>query len=123
MKAAASPVLALLWLYRTLVSAPLHALYGSSMSCRFYPTCSHYAVEAVTVHGSCTGLFLAVKRLLKCTPFHPGGVDLVPARRVRVRSSVRIPRCDRVTISKNSASAPLSTSSSSALSEPLPFHG
>lgn len=44
--------------------------------CRFYPTCSHYALEALDKHGVFKGLFLILKRLLKCHPWHPGGVDL-----------------------------------------------
>ena len=50
-------------------------------ACRFYPTCSVYAVEAVQEHGSIQGIWLTVLRLLKCQPFHPGGVDPVPAAR------------------------------------------
>ena len=46
--------------------------------CRFHPTCSAYAVEAVTVHGAGRGSWLAVRRILRCGPWHPGGVDLVP---------------------------------------------
>ena len=46
--------------------------------CRFYPTCSHYAEEAIETHGFIKGCILAAKRLLKCHPWHPGGVDLVP---------------------------------------------
>jgi putative membrane protein insertion efficiency factor len=46
--------------------------------CRFYPTCSSYTYEAIKKHGLLKGVFLGVKRLLKCHPFHPGGVDLVP---------------------------------------------
>ncbi|MEE9591155.1 MAG: membrane protein insertion efficiency factor YidD [Thermodesulfobacteriota bacterium] len=47
-------------------------------SCRFYPNCSSYARTAIEDHGVCRGIFLTVKRLLKCHPFHPGGYDPVP---------------------------------------------
>ncbi|MEC0089976.1 membrane protein insertion efficiency factor YidD [Paenibacillus macquariensis] len=47
-------------------------------TCRFYPTCSAYALEAIEVHGAAKGTWLAVRRIAKCHPFHPGGVDLVP---------------------------------------------
>jgi len=47
-------------------------------SCRFYPSCSTYALEAVERHGSLRGAWLAVKRLLRCHPWHPGGCDPVP---------------------------------------------
>jgi putative membrane protein insertion efficiency factor len=47
--------------------------------CRFYPTCSAYAAEAITRHGAARGSWLALRRLVKCAPWHPGGVDLVPA--------------------------------------------
>jgi len=46
--------------------------------CRFYPSCSSYTQEAIEKHGVFKGIFLGGKRLLKCHPFHPGGVDLVP---------------------------------------------
>ncbi|MCC2616927.1 membrane protein insertion efficiency factor YidD [Aestuariibacter halophilus] len=46
--------------------------------CRFHPTCSHYAVEAINRHGFAIGGWLTVKRILKCHPLHPGGVDPVP---------------------------------------------
>ena len=46
--------------------------------CRFYPTCSAYAAEAVERHGAARGSWLALRRLVKCAPWHPGGVDLVP---------------------------------------------
>jgi uncharacterized protein len=49
-------------------------------SCRFYPTCSNYAIEAVREHGAAHGALLAAKRLCKCHPWHPGGVDPVPMK-------------------------------------------
>jgi len=49
-----------------------------SPHCRFYPTCSEYAYTSIETHGVIKGLYLAAKRLLKCHPFHPGGVDPVP---------------------------------------------
>lgn len=47
-------------------------------TCRFYPTCSHYGIEAVKRFGAWKGGYLTVIRILKCHPFHPGGLDLVP---------------------------------------------
>jgi putative membrane protein insertion efficiency factor len=47
-------------------------------SCRFMPSCSAYALEAVERYGALKGGWLAVKRVLKCNPFHPGGYDPVP---------------------------------------------
>ena len=47
-------------------------------SCRFHPSCSHYALEAVTRHGALKGGWLAARRLARCHPFHPGGFDPVP---------------------------------------------
>ena len=49
-------------------------------ACRFTPTCSEYAAEAIKLHGSVRGSWLALKRLLKCHPFHPGGYDPVPRK-------------------------------------------
>lgn len=46
--------------------------------CRFYPSCSKYALEALTTHGPRKGSWLAARRLLRCHPFHPGGLDPVP---------------------------------------------
>jgi hypothetical protein len=47
-------------------------------TCRFYPTCSQYALEAIQKYGAAKGTFLATKRVLKCQPLHPGGFDPVP---------------------------------------------
>ncbi len=48
-------------------------------SCRFHPTCSDYAADAIREWGTVKGSLLAVKRLVKCHPLHPGGFDYVPA--------------------------------------------
>ncbi|MGI6777184.1 MAG: membrane protein insertion efficiency factor YidD [Acetivibrionales bacterium] len=45
--------------------------------CRFYPTCSHYAVDAIKKYGAIKGSGMAIRRILKCHPFHPGGYDPV----------------------------------------------
>lgn len=47
-------------------------------SCRFYPTCSMYALEAIEKHGAAKGSWLAMKRIARCHPFNAGGYDLVP---------------------------------------------
>lgn len=47
-------------------------------TCRFSPTCSHYAFQAISKYGAVKGGYLALVRILKCHPFHPGGFDRVP---------------------------------------------
>ncbi len=68
------PLIGLLKVYRALISP----LYGEV--CRYYPSCSAYALEAVQVHGSIKGSWLAVRRLARCHPWAPGGVDKVPPK-------------------------------------------
>jgi putative membrane protein insertion efficiency factor len=58
---------------------------GRIAPCRFYPSCSHYAVEAIEVHGAWRGTGLALRRLSRCRPLGPHGVDLVPEAKI-VRS-------------------------------------
>ncbi len=47
-------------------------------NCRFYPSCSTYALEALQMHGPIKGMYLAIRRIMKCHPFHEGGIDPVP---------------------------------------------
>jgi uncharacterized protein len=49
--------------------------------CRFYPSCSHYAIEAIERHGIGYGSYLAIRRLSRCHPWHEGGIDPVPPDR------------------------------------------
>jgi putative membrane protein insertion efficiency factor len=66
-------------LYRKFVSP----MYGNV--CRFYPSCSAYALEAVQLHGAVRGSWLAARRLARCHPWNPGGYDPVPPRDVHQR--------------------------------------
>ena len=61
-----------------LLGAYQGAASGRVSPCRFYPSCSNYSIEAFTVHGFWRGLALSARRLLRCRPFGPHGVDLVP---------------------------------------------
>lgn len=65
----------LIGLYRRFVS-PLFPRH-----CRYEPTCSAYALEAIKVHGAAKGSVLSVRRVARCHPFHAGGVDHVPGRK------------------------------------------
>ena len=64
--------MAIIWLYQ----ATLSGLLGPR--CRFYPSCSNYAIEAIDKYGMTRGGYMALKRICKCHPLHPGGIDMVP---------------------------------------------
>ena len=73
-----SPLKHLLLLLLRLYQLCISPLLGPK--CRFYPTCSSYAMEAIRNHGAARGGLMAAKRLCKCHPLHPGGYDPVPEK-------------------------------------------
>jgi hypothetical protein len=77
----ATLLLFLIRLYQRTLSPALPVFFGPACGCRFTPTCSHYAAAAIQTHGFVVGAALALWRLVKCTPLHPGGFDPVPAGR------------------------------------------
>ena len=70
----AVPVIILIKLYQRFLSPML------GTTCRFYPTCSTYALQCYQIYGLVSGSLLIIKRLCKCHPFHPGGLDEVPLK-------------------------------------------
>ena len=85
MSPAARLLLAPIAFYRRWISPPL------GQRCRFAPTCSAYAAEAIATRGALRGSWLAVRRMARCHPFHPGGHDPVPPVRPRWVTMERTP--------------------------------
>ena len=81
-KAIQYPFLLIIRIYRYVISPLL------GPRCRFYPSCSSYAEEAIKVHGLLKGSLLAVKRIFRCHPFNEGGVDPVPEKK-QVEKSIK----------------------------------
>jgi hypothetical protein len=71
-------VLLLIRLYQSFLSPDQGILATRSFTCRFYPTCSHYTLQAIKKFGIVKGVFLGVKRIARCHPFNHGGWDPVP---------------------------------------------
>jgi putative membrane protein insertion efficiency factor len=70
--------LAVIRVYQILLSPFLHAISGPAAGCRFLPTCSEYARQAIHAHGLRRGGWMALRRIFKCHPWHEGGFDPVP---------------------------------------------
>ncbi|MGI8602559.1 MAG: membrane protein insertion efficiency factor YidD [Verrucomicrobiales bacterium] len=68
----------LIRLYQIVLSGPIHWLGGPAGGCRFTPTCSHYFLQAVEIHGAGRGFRLGMKRLFRCHPWGGSGCDPVP---------------------------------------------
>ncbi|KAA1415395.1 membrane protein insertion efficiency factor YidD [Nocardioides humilatus] len=83
-------LVALLRGYRALISP----LYGEV--CRYYPSCSAYALEAVQTHGSVKGSWLTVRRLARCHPWAAGGVDHVPPKSPASRGRSSAAHCEHI---------------------------
>jgi putative membrane protein insertion efficiency factor len=77
-----APLLALLRIYRVAISPAL------GPACRFEPSCSAYAEEAIERFGPLQGGYLALRRILRCHPFHQGGMDPVPATAPKVSRAI-----------------------------------
>ena len=82
--------------------------------CRFVPTCSQYAVEALETHGALRGTWLALVRVLKCAPWHRGGIDLVPEPRAARRTGTPQPLRSSNTTAQTSPAPASGTSTAAA---------
>ncbi|HAV65192.1 MAG TPA: membrane protein insertion efficiency factor YidD, partial [Verrucomicrobiales bacterium] len=79
-------LLALVYAYRWVVSPVKNALFGAAGRCRYTPSCSAYALEAIKKHGAIRGSWLAVCRLCRCHPWAGSGPDPVPEPRERFKT-------------------------------------
>lgn len=74
------PFLVLIKCYQVFISPLL------GQNCRFYPTCSHYAHQAFKTHGPIYGLWLSIRRIIKCHPLNEGGIDHVPIKPIKYKN-------------------------------------
>lgn len=82
-------IIGLIYFYRWVLSPVLHLLAPGS-GCRFIPSCSEYALQAVRVHGPFQGGWLALRRIARCHPFGGAGPDPVPAAKQKVCGCCRL---------------------------------
>tara|TARA_Y100000590_G_scaffold456071_1_gene605868 strand:+ start:691 stop:963 length:273 start_codon:yes stop_codon:yes gene_type:complete len=80
----------LIHLYQRIGSPALRVFTGSAAGCRFSPSCSHYAIEAVETHGFIKGILFSLKRILRCHPGSKGGYDPVPRFKLKVARSEKV---------------------------------
>ena len=79
MKIPGKILIVIIRLYQIIISPIKGALFNTyGPTCRFQPTCSSYAIEAIKKHGAIKGSYLAIRRILRCHPFNKGGYDPVP---------------------------------------------
>ncbi|MGD0743525.1 MAG: membrane protein insertion efficiency factor YidD [Verrucomicrobiota bacterium] len=81
-----SVLILLIRVYRWTISPAQTFLFGPACGCRFTPTCSEYAMEAMRMHGAIAGGWLTTKRICRCQPWGGGGHDPVPQQEIGVRS-------------------------------------
>lgn len=79
----------LIQVYRHTLSPAQVFLFGAGSGCRFTPTCSQYALDAIREHGATAGSLLAIKRICRCHPFAPCGHDPVPAGRPETLANMK----------------------------------
>jgi putative membrane protein insertion efficiency factor len=84
---AATILIFLIRVYQLTLSPALTLLFGPAAGCRFTPTCSQYAMEAVRARGAVAGSWLAAKRICRCHPFGGCGHDPVPKKKFEIRNS------------------------------------
>lgn len=77
--------------YQLVLSPMKQLLFGTSCGCRFYPTCSCYAREALQQQGFIRGTYLTLRRILRCHPWHSGGFDPVPSLKSEVKQGIPAP--------------------------------
>ncbi len=95
MNAARHILIHVVQLYRWSLSPAKQLIFGPLARCRFSPTCSEYAIEAIRKHGVLRGAWLALKRIARCHPWGGCGLDPVPARNEMIKQNTDRPQDER----------------------------